>query len=144
MTFDFSILPGVNAVLNGLAALLLCGGYLCIRRGRRDWHRRFMISAFATSALFLVSYLTYHATRLHTPFTGQGAARAVYFVLLATHVVLAVSVVPMALLLLWWATHGQFARHRKLARWALPIWLYVSLTGVLVYLMLYRGWGSAA
>jgi len=144
MDFDFSVLPAVNAVLNGLSALLLCGGYVCIRRGRRDWHRRFMIAAFTTSVLFLVSYLTYHAVRLHTPYPGQGAVRAVYFVLLVTHVVLAASVVPMALLLLWWATHGQFARHRRLARWALPIWLYVSVTGVVVYLMLYRGLGVTA
>lgn len=142
MNLDFSILPGVNALLNGVAALLLCGGYLCIRAGRRDWHSRFMISAFVASALFLVSYLTYHATRLHTPFMRQGPIRTVYFALLISHVILAVTVVPMALTLLWWASRAQFPKHRKLARWALPIWLYVSVTGVIVYLMLYRGLGT--
>ncbi len=141
-SFDFSVLPGVNALLNGLAALLLVGGYACIRAGRRDWHARFMVAAFFTSTVFLVSYLTYHATKLHTAFTGQGTVRIVYFMLLVSHVVLAVTVAPMALLLLWWASRAEFARHRRLARWALPIWLYVSVTGVVVYLMLYRGLGA--
>lgn len=140
--FDFSLLPGVNALLNGMAALLLAGGYICIRTGRRDWHARFMVSAFVMSALFLVSYLTYHAAKLHTPFTGQGPIRAAYFALLISHVILAVMVVPMALLLLWWASRARFDRHRRLARWALPVWFYVSVTGVIVYLMLYRGLGT--
>jgi uncharacterized membrane protein YozB (DUF420 family) len=142
MRFDPAILPTVNAVLNGMAAVLLLGGYICIRNGWRTVHRRFMLSAFLTSSAFLVSYLTYHATKLHTAYAGQGAARAVYFVLLGSHVVLAVTVVPMALLLLWWASRGEFPRHRRLARWAFPVWLYVSVTGVIVYLMLYRGWGT--
>jgi putative membrane protein len=141
-SFDFSILPGVNALLNGLSALLLVGGYLCIRAGRRHWHARFMIAAFSTSCVFLASYLTYHATKLHTPFMGQGAVRSVYFVLLISHVILAITVVPMALLLLIWEARGQFARHRRLARWAFPIWFYVSVTGVVVYLMLYQGLGA--
>lgn len=141
--FDFSVLPGVNALLNGLAALLLVCGYTCIRAGRRDWHARFMVAAFFTSTVFLVSYLTYHATKLHTPFMGQGPVRVVYFILLASHVALAVTVAPMALLLLWWASRKDFAKHRRLARWALPVWLYVSVTGVIVYLMLYRGLGAA-
>ena len=142
MPFDPSILPTVNATLNGLAALLLLAGYVCIRNGWRDMHRRFMISAVITSAAFLVSYVTYHVTKLHTPYAGEGPVRIVYFLLLISHVVLAVSVVPMALLLLWWATRGEFARHRGLARWAFPIWLYVSVTGVIVYLMLYHGLGT--
>ena len=142
MPFDPAILPTVNACLNGLAAILLLGGYICIRSGWRDLHRRFMLSAFITSTVFLASYLTYHATKLHTPYTGQGIARTVYFALLISHVVLAVTVVPMALLLLWWALRQEFTRHRRLARWAFPVWLYVSVTGVIVYLMLYRRWGA--
>ena len=101
-----------------------------------------MVTAFLTSTLFLASYLTYHAAKLHTPFTGQGPIRTVYFALLISHVILAITVVPMALLLLWWASRARFDRHRRLARWALPIWLYVSVTGVVVYLMLYRGLGT--
>ncbi len=135
---DTSILPAVNATLNGTAAVLLAGGYACIRGGRRTAHRRFMLGAFATSALFLVSYVTYHATHLATPFPGHGAARAVYYAILATHVVLAISVVPLALTVLYRAWRADFARHRRLARWALPIWFYVSVTGVVVYWMLYR------
>lgn len=142
MNFDPTALPPVNAVLNGLAAVLLLGGYICIRNGWKTLHRRFMLSAFITSCAFLVSYLAYHATKLHTAYTGQGAARTVYFVLLGSHVILAVTVVPMALLLLWWASRGEFPRHRRLARWAFPVWLYVSVTGVIVYLMLYRGLGT--
>ena len=142
MSFDYSLLPAVNASLNGLAGLLLAGGYLCIRTGHRRAHMRIMCTAFGTSTLFLVSYLIYHAHHAATPFAGGGAMRVVYYALLASHVTLAVTVVPMALLLLWWASHGRFARHRRLARWTLPIWLYVSVTGVLVYLMLYQWYPS--
>jgi len=142
MGFDPAILPTVNAVLNGSAAVLLSCGYVCIRSGRRDLHRRFMIAAFCASAAFLASYLVYHAMQLHTPFTGHGPVRILYFILLISHVLLAVTVVPMALLLLWWASRRKFARHKRLARWALPVWLYVSVTGVIVYLMLYRGLGT--
>src|SRR5579863_10399202 len=108
MTFDPSILPTVNAVLNGLAGVLLLAGFVCIRNGWRDMHRRFMLSAVITSAVFLASYVTYHAMKLHTPYTGEGPARAVYFVLLISHIILAITVVPMALLLLWWASRHQF------------------------------------
>ena len=142
MTFDPAVLPTVNASLNGLAAVLLLAGYVCIRKGWRDMHRRFMLSAVLTSAAFLASYVTYHLTKLHTPFTGQGPIRLVYFVLLISHVLLAITIVPMAVLLLWWATRQEFTRHRRLARWAFPVWLYVSVTGVIVYLMLYHGWGA--
>jgi len=138
MPFDPSILPTVNAALNGLAALLLLGGYLCIRAGKRDLHRRFMISAFITSGVFLVSYLTYHATRLHMPYGGEGFSRVIYFALLISHIILAIAVVPMALFLLWWASRSEFPKHKRLARWAFPIWLYVSVTGVIVYFMLYH------
>jgi putative membrane protein len=140
--FDTSILPSVNATLNALAAVLLVGGYGCIRTGRRAAHRRFMLAAFGTSALFLVSYVTYHATHLATTFPGHGAARGVYFTILITHIALAIAIVPLALTVLYRAWRVDFARHRRLARWTLPIWLYVSVTGVVVYWMLYRiNWG---
>jgi uncharacterized membrane protein YozB (DUF420 family) len=142
--FDTSILPSVNAALNSLAALLLLCGYAAIRAGRRDVHRRFMLGAFTVSALFLVSYLTYHVTRSATPFQGQGAARAVYFTVLITHVILAVSVAPMAVVLLYRAWREDFVRHRRLARWAFPIWLYVSVTGVIVYWMLDHAYPGGA
>jgi putative membrane protein len=138
MTFDTGILPSVNAALNAVAATLLLCGYACIRTGRRAAHRRFMLAAFATSALFLVSYLTYHATHLATVFPGQGAARWVYYPILVTHIVLAIAVVPLALTVLYRAWKQDFARHLRLARWTFPIWLYVSVTGVIVYWMLYR------
>jgi uncharacterized membrane protein YozB (DUF420 family) len=133
-----TILPSVNAALNGLAAVLLICGYVQIRRGRREGHRRFMLAAFATSALFLASYLVYHATQLATPFPGRGAARWVYYPILISHVVLAAAALPLILVVLYRAWKEDFARHRRLARWAFPIWLYVSVTGVAVYWMLYR------
>ncbi len=131
-------LPLVNATLNGTAAVLLTTGYVQIRRGHRDVHRAFMIAAFVTSALFLVSYTTYHAHAGSRPFTGHGAMRAVYFTILISHVVLAALVLPLAIVTLSRALRGKFAAHARLARWTLPVWLYVSVTGVVVYLMLYR------
>ena len=136
--FDTSILPPVNATLNGIAAVLLLCGYVCIRLGRRSTHRALMIAAFITSALFLCSYLTYHATHLATVFPGHGAAAWVYYPILITHIALAVAVVPLALTVLYRAWKRDFARHRRLARWTFPIWLYVSVTGVVVYWMLYQ------
>ena len=137
---DYSVLPTVNATLNGIAGLLLACGYAAIRGGRIPLHRACMLAAFATSALFLVSYLTYHFHSPVNPFQGQGPVRALYFALLISHIVLAAAVVPLALLTLSRALRGRFARHRRIARWTLPIWLYVSVTGVLVYLMLYVWW----
>ena len=134
---DYSVLPTVNATLNGIAGVLLVGGYLAIRSRRIPVHRAFMVAAFVTSALFLVSYLTYHYHSPVNPFRGQGPVRAVYFALLISHIVLAVAVVPLALLTLYRALRGRFELHRRIARWTLPVWLYVSVTGVLVYLMLY-------
>lgn len=131
-------LPAVNATLNATAAVLLVVGYRLIRQGRREQHRRVMLAAFATSALFLVSYVTYHANAGSRPFTGQGAVRLVYFTILITHVVLAAAILPMALVTLSYALRQRFERHVPIARWTLPIWLYVSVTGVLVYLMLYQ------
>jgi uncharacterized membrane protein YozB (DUF420 family) len=131
-------LPAVNAMLNAIAAVLLVVGYRLIRRGRREQHRRVMLAAFATSALFLVSYVTYHYNVGSRPFTGQGPVRIVYFTILITHVVLAAAILPMALVTLSYALRQRFERHVPIARWTLPIWLYVSVTGVLVYLMLYQ------
>jgi uncharacterized membrane protein YozB (DUF420 family) len=131
-------LPAVNATLNAIAATLLVIGYVLIRRGRIRQHRQVMLTAFATSALFLVSYLVYHANAGSRPFTGTGPIRAVYFVILITHIVLAAAILPLALLTLNRGLRGQYARHVPIARWTLPIWLYVSVTGVIVYLMLYQ------
>lgn len=132
-------LPTLNATLNGTAAVLLTVGYLQIRRRRKEVHRAFMIAAFVASALFLVSYTVYHAQSGSRPFTGHGAVRLLYFAILISHVVLAAAVLPLSLVTLWRAWNGRFTAHARLARWTLPIWLYVSVTGVIVYLMLYRG-----
>jgi uncharacterized membrane protein YozB (DUF420 family) len=133
-----SDLPTLNAALNGVAAVLLLFGYRFIRAQRVAAHRACMIGAFTTSALFLVSYVVYHANVGSRPFTGQGPIRAVYFTVLITHVVLAGLIVPLALVTLSRALRGRFDRHRRIARWTLPLWLYVSVTGVIVYVMLYR------
>lgn len=133
-----SDLPLVNATLNGIAAVLLTIGYAQIRARRRTVHRAFMIAAFVASALFLVSYTVYHAHVGSRPFTGDGPVRAVYFTILISHVVLAAAVLPLALVTLYRALRGTFDAHARIARWTLPIWLYVSVTGVVVYLMLYR------
>jgi uncharacterized membrane protein YozB (DUF420 family) len=131
-------LPAVNATLNAVAATLLVVGYLQIRRGRRRLHRGLMLGAVATSALFLLSYVVYHANAGSRPFPGTGPIRAVYFAVLISHVVLAAAILPLALITLSRALAGRFDRHVPIARWTLPIWLYVSITGVVVYLMLYR------
>jgi uncharacterized membrane protein YozB (DUF420 family) len=130
-------LPAVNASLNAIAAVLLVSGYVMIRRGHIQAHRRFMLAAFATSALFLVSYVIYHANIGSRPFSGRGPIRAVYFSILFTHVVLAAAILPLAIITLTRALKERFDRHVPIARWTLPIWLYVSVTGVIVYLMLY-------
>ena len=131
-------LPAVNATLNAIAAVLLVIGYVLIRRRRIQQHRRVMIAAFATSTLFLVSYVVYHANAGSKPFPGQGTIRTVYFFVLITHVVLAALVPPLALITLIRGLRARYDRHARLARWTLPIWLYVSVTGVIVYVMLYR------
>jgi uncharacterized membrane protein YozB (DUF420 family) len=131
-------LPTLNALLNALAALLLVVGWLLIRRRRIEAHRRAMLADFATSALFLASYLVYHFQVGSVRFQGQGAVRTLYFAILLSHTVLAAAVPPLALVTLWRALARRFDRHRRIARWTLPIWLYVSITGVLVYWMLYR------
>ena len=131
-------LPTLNAALNATSAALLVLGWFLIRAGRREAHRKTMTAALTCSALFLVSYLAYHAQVGSVRFTGTGAARTVYFAILLTHTVLAVAVTPLAVTAFVLARRGRFATHRKLARWTLPVWLYVSVTGVVVYLMLYR------
>ena len=135
-------LPTLNAALNATSAALLVLGWLLIRAGRREAHRKTMTAALTCSALFLVSYLAYHAQVGSVRFTGTGGARTVYFAILLTHTVLAAAVAPLAVTAFVLARKGRFATHRKLARWTLPIWLYVSVTGVVVYVMLYRTtWG---
>jgi uncharacterized membrane protein YozB (DUF420 family) len=131
-------LPAVNASLNGLAGLLLLVGYILIRQGRIEQHRRVMIAAFTTSMLFLVCYVVYHAQVGSVRFTREGFVRPLYFTLLVTHVVLAAMVPPMALITLGRGLKGNYARHRAIARWTFPIWMYVSVTGVLVYVLLYQ------
>jgi len=131
-------LPAVNASLNAVAAVLLLFGYREIRRGRMARHRALMIAACAASTLFLISYVTYHAHAGSRPFTGHGPVRLVYFVILISHVILAAAILPLALITLVRALRERFDRHRAIARWTLPIWLYVSVTGVAVYLMLYH------
>lgn len=131
-------LPTLNATLNTIAATLLVAGYLAIRRGRIAVHKRCMLAAFATSVLFLLSYVVYHAQVGSRPFHGQGTIRIVYFVILVSHVLLAAAIVPLALTTVARALRGRFDRHVAIARWTLPVWLYVSVTGVVVYLMLYH------
>ncbi len=131
-------LPTVNASLNSLAAALLGAGYYFIRKGDIRRHRACMTAAFGASAVFLACYLVYHYRVGSVAFEGQGWIRPVYFSVLITHIVLAAAVVPLALLTLYRAWSGQFDRHRRIAKWTWPIWMYVSVSGVLVYSMLYR------
>ena len=134
----YSSLPAVNAALNATSAVLLLAGYELIRSGRWKQHRIAMLAAFCTSVLFLVSYLTYHAHAGSRHFPGQGWIRSVYFTILLTHTLLAAAVVPLALVTLSRGLSARYDRHRTIARWTLPIWMYVSVTGVVVYWMLYR------
>ena len=136
MTLDD--LPAVNATLNGLSGVLLIIGYISIRARRINRHRQCMIAAFATSALFLVFYVTYHAQVGSVRFTRQGLVRPLYFSILITHVTLAAAVVPLAVITLSRGLQARYPAHRAIARWTLPIWLYVSVTGVLVYVLLYQ------
>ncbi len=131
-------LPTVNAILNGVAATLLATGFFLIRSGRREAHRRAMTAAFACSVLFLVCYLVYHAEVGSVRFQGTGTVRTVYLSILLTHTVLAAAVPFLAVVTLVLARRERFESHRRLARVTLPIWLYVSVTGVVIYLMLYR------
>ena len=133
-----SDLPALNATLNGIAAILLVTGYLFIKQGRRRQHQWCMLGALTTSALFLVSYVTYHLHAGSRPFPGQGPIRVVYFAILITHVILAAVIVPLALLTALRGLRSQFDKHVRIARWTFPVWVYVSVTGVVIYLMLYE------
>jgi uncharacterized membrane protein YozB (DUF420 family) len=131
-------LPALNATLNGIASALLVAGFLFIRRGRVAQHRFCMLSALGVSILFLISYLTYHARVGDVRFQGQGAIRVGYFAILIPHIILAAVVPPLAIITASFGLLGRYTRHVKIARWTLPIWLYVSVTGVVIYLMLYQ------
>jgi putative membrane protein len=135
---EISDLPALNASLNALATCCLLAGYVAIRRGRPDVHKRFMLAALTASAAFLTSYVIYHANAGSRPFTGAGVIRTVYFVILFTHIPLAALIVPLALVTVFRGLRNQLDRHVRIARWTLPLWLYVSVTGVLIYVMLYR------
>ncbi len=128
----------LNASLNGLSAILLAGGYAAIRAGKRDVHKAFMVSAFAVSTVFLASYLLYHYRVGHVVFHGQGWIRPVYFMLLTSHTILAIVIVPLILITLRRAWLERFDKHKLIARWTLPLWFYVCVTGVIVYLMVYQ------
>jgi len=131
-------LPALNATLNAIATVLLASGWILIKRKKRDAHRLCMLSAFAVSSAFLTSYLIYHFNVGSVPFQKPGAIRVVYLTILFTHIVLAAAIVPMILLSLSRALRGRFDKHRRIARWTMPLWLYVSVTGVVIYVMLYR------
>jgi len=133
-----SSLPAVNAGLNTASAILLVLGYFFIRRGNRQAHQRCMVAAFAVSCLFLACYLTYHAQMPRTVFREPQWFRPIYLVILLSHTVLAAAIVPLALMTLYRAWNGQFERHQRIARWTWPIWMYVSVTGVLIYFLLYH------
>lgn len=141
---DLSFLPAVNASLNGLACVLLVVGYVLVRQRKLDAHRNVMLAAFATSGLFLVCYLAHYAWRasvkggVHTAYHGQGVIRTVYYLMLLSHILLAMAVPVLAIVLIRLGLKKRFDLHRRIARYALPIWLYVSVTGVLIYFMLYH------
>lgn len=134
--FDLKILPALNASLNFSTAVLLCAGYYFIRNKKIRSHKLCMITAFCLSALFLISYVVYHLMAVETHFGGQGIIRTVYFFILISHIILAAVILPMVLITLTRALRERFDRHRKIARWTFPLWLYVAVTGVVVYLML--------
>jgi len=138
MGFDFSRLATVNATLNGISAVLLVAGFIAIRTRRIELHRRLMKSAFACAVLFLVSYLVYHAKVGSVPFPGTGMIRRVYFAILISHTTLAATVPVLAVITLRRGLKERFAAHKAIARWTLPIWLYVSVTGVIIYRMVYH------
>ncbi len=145
-------IPTFNAALNGLATILISAGFICIKTGRRETHRKFMFSACIVSAVFLVGYVTHKILKamnagageaIHTQFGGEGAIRIVYIVMLFTHVILAISIAYLVPRTFFLAIKGDFERHRAWAKWTFPIWYYVSVTGVLVYFFLYQWWPAA-
>jgi uncharacterized membrane protein YozB (DUF420 family) len=140
MTFSHA---AFNASLNAVSGILLATGYICIRRRRILAHKVCMVSAVTVSLAFLVSYIVYHVQVGSVRFSGQGWIRPVYFAILGSHTVLAAAIVPLAVITLTRALREQFDRHRKIARWTLPVWFYVSVTGVVIYLLLYEIYGPA-
>ena len=138
-----SSLPALNATLNATSAVLLLLGWRAVKRKEIERHRRLMISAAIVSAAFLVSYLAFHARVGSVHFTASGAPRTIYFAILISHTILAAAIVPLVLRTLWLGLKRRDDRHRRIARWTFPIWLYVSVTGVIIYLMLYRLYPSA-
>ena len=136
---DASILPPINATLNGIATILLALGFFFIKSGNRQAHKACMISAFITSVVFLVCYVAHKilVRGVHTPFGGEGAIRTVYYTMLISHIILAIAIVPMVLMTMSRAFKERFEAHKVIARWTWPVWMYVSVTGVLVYLFLY-------
>jgi uncharacterized membrane protein YozB (DUF420 family) len=138
LSIELSDLPALNAILNGTSAILLMAGYVLIRRGERVLHKRCMLAALGVSAAFLTSYVIYHANVGSRPFPGTGAVRGIYFAILITHVLLAATIPPLALVTASRGLRGRYDRHIRIARWTLPVWLYVSVTGVVIYLMLYQ------
>ena len=135
---DYALLPTLNAALNAISGIFLLTGYLLIRNRQISAHRNAMLGAFASSTLFLISYVTYHVHAGSRPFAGHGAIRFVYFAILISHILLAAAVLPMAISTLSRGLRGRYAEHKRIAKWTFPTWMYVSVTGVVVYLMLYR------
>lgn len=139
-----TVLPHVNAVLNAISTILIVIAFSFIRAGRRDMHRKVMLAAIIVSAVFLVCYLAYHFTAPIFVFRGTGWTIPLYYSLLVSHVILAVAVTPMVAYTAWQSLHGHFEKHRAIARWTLPIWLYVTITGVVIYTILYHVYPVAA
>jgi len=135
---DYSALPAVNAALNATSGIFLLTGYLLIKQRRINAHRNAMLAAFGSSMLFLTSYVVYHYHAGSRPFPGVGPIRLVYFVILISHVLLAIAILPLAISTLTKGLRGQYARHKRVAKWTFPLWMYVSVTGVIVYVMLYQ------
>lgn len=135
---DYSIFPAINASLNGTSAVLLITGHSMIKRGRMNAHRALMSTAVGTSTLFLISYLYYHAHVGSYHFRGHGWSKPLYFTILISHTILAAAIVPLVIITLVRALRERFDRHRAIARWTYPLWLYVSITGVVIYFMLYQ------
>ena len=136
---DFKFLPTLNATLNALAGIFLFLGWRAIKAGKKDVHRKMMVNAFISSTLFLVSYVTYHTLKhgVVTHYQKEGILRVIYFTILGTHTPLAILIVPFAIMALRYALKGNFQKHTQITRWLLPVWMYVSVTGVIIYLMLY-------
>jgi uncharacterized membrane protein YozB (DUF420 family) len=135
---DYTLLPAVNATLNATSGILLAIGYVLVKQRRIDAHRTCMLAAFASSTLFLISYVVYHAHIGSKPFPGVGAIRLVYFTILISHIILAIVILPLAITTLRRGLRGDYVRHRAIARRTFPLWMYVSVTGVIVYFMLYQ------